>query len=90
MIQLQSNQPNVNDPDVRFKMLEALIGEIGEKIKWIKEQQNLFFMGCKTEYDSKEEINVDLDMQISKLEDIKNEIRFISFNKKYNFTYSLN
>ena len=87
---MTQNQPNVNDPDVRFKMLEVSIVEIGKKIEWINEQQRLFFLGYKTEYDSKEEINVDLDMQISKLEDIKNEIRFISFNKKYNFTYSLN
>lgn len=90
MIDLQSNQPNVNDPDVRLKMLEVLIEQIGEKIKWIGEQKNLFLMGCKTEYDSKEEIYVDLNFQIARLDDIKSEIRFMSFNRKYNFSYSLN
>jgi hypothetical protein len=90
MIELQSNQPNVNDPDIRFKMLEITISKIGEKIKWISEQQRLFCIGCKTEYDSKEEICVDIDFQISKIETIRTEIRFISYNRKYNLPYSLN
>ena len=86
-----NTQPNVNNPDVRIKMLMDKVYKIELKLKEIAAQKKLMEMGIPTdEYDSVDELIVEVDYQIQKLNKYLLEVKFISWNRKYDLEYSLN
>jgi hypothetical protein len=86
-----NTQPNVNNPDIRIKMLMDKVYKIELKLKEIAAQKKLMDMGIPTdEYNSVDELIVEVDFQIQKLNKYLLEVKFISWNRKYDLEYSLN
>lgn len=86
-----NKQPDVNNPTTRMDMIMKKISGLENKIKQIAEHKRLMELGVpSTEYNSLEELKVDIEFQINKLNKLLLEVRFISYMVKYDIPYSLN
>jgi hypothetical protein len=91
-MQTYSNeQPDVNNPNIRMSMIMKKISGLESKIKEIAEQKRLMELGVPSaEYNSMEELKVDIEFQIVELNKLLLEVRFISYTVRYDMPYSLN
>ena len=88
---ITSNQPNVNNPFVRMKMLTHKMDKIQQKLNDIAAEKKLMELGVPSMiYESYDEMAVDVEFQIRELNSLLLEVRFIGWNNKYDMPYSLN
>jgi hypothetical protein len=85
-----STIPNVNDPKVRIAMLMKMVDKCHLKLKEIGHQKELLNLGVPCDYDSHEEIIVEVDFVINKLNSFMREVRFLGLMQKLDIPYSLN
>jgi hypothetical protein len=85
-----STIPNVNDPNIRIAMLMKMADKCHLKLKEIEKQKDLLNLGVPCDYDSQEEIIVEVDFVINKLNSYLLEVRFLALMRKLGMPYSLN